>query len=73
MHEITVVRGRRSQGAYPEGRNICILGVDRPNVYLLLRRDVYTRVYTIVYPRVHNCVHTCTLSRSKYIPSDARI
>ena len=38
-----------------------------PSVYLLPRRDEYTRVYTTVYPRVHNSIHACTLPRSKYI------
>ena len=38
-----------------------------PSIYLLPRRDEYTRVYTTVYPRVHNSIHACTLPRSKYI------
>ena len=59
-HEITIVRGQGRQGAYAEDRNIRVLGVEIPSVYLLPRRDEYTRVYTTVYPRVHNCIPTCT-------------
>ena len=49
-----------SQGAYAEDRGICILAVDIPSVYLLLRRGEYTRVYTTVYLRVYNSVPACT-------------
>jgi len=55
MHEITIVRGQDCQGAYTEDRSIRVLGVEIPSVYLLPRRDEYTRVYTTVYPRVHKC------------------
>ena len=50
-----------------EDRSVYILGVEIPSVYLLPRRDEYTRVYTTVYPRVHNSIHACTQVRSKYI------
>jgi len=67
-HEITPVREQSSQGAYAEDRSICVLAVDIPSLYLLLRRGEYTRVYTTVYLRVHNCIPTCTQPRSKYVP-----
>ena len=66
-HEITTVRGQGCQGTYAEDRSIRVLGVEIPSVYLLPRRDEYTRVYTTVYPRVHNSIHACTLHRSKYL------
>ena len=44
-----------------------------PSIYLLPRRDEYTRVYTTVYPRVHNSIHACTQVRSKYILCRARL
>ena len=66
-HEITTVRGQGRQGRYTEDRSIRVLGVEIPSVYLLPRRDEYTRVYTTVYPRVHNSIHACTLPCSKYI------
>ena len=44
-----------------------------PSIYLLPKRDEYTRVYTIVYPRVHNSIHACTQVRSKYILCRARL
>ena len=72
-HKITIVRGQGRQGAYAEGRCIRVLGVEIPSVYLLPRRDEYTRVYTIVYPRVHNCIHACIQVRSKYLLSRARL
>ena len=62
-----MVREQGRQGAYAEDRSIRVLGVEIPSVYLLPRRDEYTRVYTTVYPRVHNCIHACTLPRSKYV------
>ena len=65
------MRGR--QGAYTEDRSIRVLGVEIPSVYLLPRRDEYTRVYTIVYPRVHNSIHACTQVRSKYLLCRARL
>ena len=55
MHEITIVRGQGHQGIYVEDRSIRVLGVETPCVYLLPRRDEYTRVYTTVYTRVHKC------------------
>ena len=72
-HEITLVRGQSSQGAYSEDRGICILAVSIPSVYLLLRRGEYTRVYTTVYLRVYNCIPTCTQPRSKYGPVGSHI
>ncbi len=63
-HEITIVRGQGRGGAYAEDRSIRVLGVEPPSVYLLPRRDEYTRVYTSVYPRVHNSIHKCALSIS---------
>ena len=67
-HEITIVRGQGREGrVYAEDRSIRVLGVENPSLYLLPRRDEYTRVYTTVYPRVHNCVHACTQVRSKYL------
>ena len=71
-HEITIVRGQGRGGVYAEDRSIRVLGVEIPSVYLLPRRDEYTRVYTTVYPRVHNSIHACTLPRSKYILCRAR-
>ena len=68
-----MVREQGRQGAYAEDRSIRVLGVEIPSVYLLPRRDEYTRVYTTVYPRVHNSIHACTLPRSKYILSRARL
>ena len=50
-----------------EDRSVYILGVELPSIYLLPRRDEYTRVYTTVYPRVHNSIHVGTQVRSKYI------
>ena len=73
MHEITIVRGQGRQGAYTEDRSIRVLGVEIPNVYLLPRREEYTRVYTTVYPRVHNSIHACTQVRSKYLLCRARL
>ena len=73
MHEITIVRGQDCQGAYTEDGSIRVLGVEIPSVYLLPRRDEYTRVYTTVYPRVHYCIHACTQVRSKYILCRARL
>ena len=70
-HEITTVRGQGREGVYTEDRSIRVLGVEIPSVYLIPRRDEYTRVYTTVYPRVHNSIHACTLPRSKYLPSRA--
>ena len=64
---ITIVRGQGREGVCVEDRSIYVLGVEIPSVYLLPRRDEYTRVYTTVYPRVHNSIHACTLPRSKYI------
>ena len=72
-HEITIVRGQGRGGAYAEDRSIRVLGVEIPIVYLLPRRDEYTRVYTTVYPRVHNSIHACTQVRSKYILCRARL
>ena len=72
-HEITIVRGQGRQGAYAEDRSIRVLAVDIPSLYLLPRRDEYTRVYTTVYPRVHNCIHACTQVRSKYLLCRARL
>ena len=72
-HEITIVRGQGRGGVYAEDRSIRVLGVEIPSVYLLPRRDEYTRVYTTVYPRVHNSIHACTLPRSKYILCRARL
>ena len=72
-HEITIERGQGRQGAYAEDRNIRVLGIEIPRVYLLPRRDEYTHVYTTVYPRVHNCIHACTQVRSKYLLSRARL
>ena len=54
-HEITIVRGQGREGVYAEDRSIRVLGVEIPSVYLLPRRDEYTRVYTTVYTRVHKC------------------
>ena len=54
-HEITIVRGEGRGGVYAEDRCIRVLGVEIPIVYLLPRRDEYTRVYTTVYTRVHKC------------------
>ena len=65
--EIAIVRGQGREGVYAEDRSIRVLGVEIPSIYLLPRRDEYTRVYTTVYPRVHNSIHACTLPRSKYI------
>ena len=65
------VQGR--QEAYAEDRSIRVLGVEIPSVYLLPRRDEYTRVYTTVYPRVHYCIHVCTQVRSKYRLCRARL
>ncbi len=62
-----MVREQGRQGAYAEDRSIRVLGVEIPSVYLLPRRDEYTRVYTTVYPRVHNSIHACTQVRSKYL------
>ena len=73
MHEITIVRGQGHQGIYVEDRSIRVLGVETPCVYLLPRRDEYTRVYTTVYPRVHNCIHACTQVCSKYLLCRARL
>ena len=72
-HEITIVREQGRQGAYAEGRSIYVLDLEIPSVYLLPRRDEYTRVYTTVYPRVHYCIHACTQVRSKYLLSRARL
>ena len=72
-HEITPVREQSSQGAYAEDRGICVLAVDIPSLYLLLRRGEYTRVYTTVYLRVHNCIPTCTQPCSKYVPRIALV
>ena len=72
-HEIAIVRGQGREGVYAEDRSPRILGVKIPSVYLLPRRDEYTRVYTTVYPRVHNSIHACTLPRSKYILCRARL
>nr|DAX35913.1 MAG TPA: hypothetical protein [Caudoviricetes sp.] len=72
-HEITIERGQSSQGAYAEDRGICVLAVDIPSLYLLLRRGEYTRVYTTVYLRVHNCIPTCTQPCSKYVPRIALV
>ena len=58
---------------YIEDRSIRVLGVEIPSVYLLPRRDEYTRVYTTVYPRVHNSIHACIQHRSKYILCRARL
>ena len=52
-HEITIVRGQGREGGYAEDRSIRVLGVENLSVYLLPRRDEYTRVYTTVYTRVH--------------------
>ena len=41
-----MVREQGRQGAYAEDRSICVLGIEIPSVYLLPRRDEYTRVYT---------------------------
>ena len=68
-----MVREQGRQGAYAEDRSIRVLGVEIPSIYLLPRRDEYTRVYTTVYPRVHNCIHACTLPRSKYLLCRARL
>ena len=57
----------------PKIEVIRVLGVEIPSVYLLPRRDEYTRVYTSVYPRVHNCIHACTQVRSKYLLCRARL
>ena len=65
--------GLGSRGAYTQGGSICIPGVGLPDIYLLSRREKYTRVYTFVYPRVHNSIHACTQVRSKYILSRARL
>ena len=67
------MRGQGREGVYAEDRSIRVLGVEIPSVYLLPRRDEYTRVYTTVYPRVHNCIHACTQVRSKYILCRARL
>ena len=67
MYEITIVRGQGREGVYAEDRSIRVLGVEIPSIYLLPRRDEYTRVYTTVYPRVHNSIHACTQVRSKYL------
>ena len=67
------MRGQGRQGEYAEDGSIRVLGVDIPSVYLLPRRDEYTRVYTTVYPRVHNSIHACTQMRSKYLLSWARL
>ena len=67
------MRGQGRQGAYAEDRSIRVLGVEIPSVYLLPRRDEYTRVYTTVYPRVHNSIHACTQVRSKYLLCRARL
>ncbi len=72
-HKITIVRGQGREGVYAEDRSIRVLGVENPSVYLLPRRDEYTRVYTTVYPRVHNSIHACTQVRSKYILCRARL
>jgi len=72
-HEITIVRGQGREGVYTEDRSIRVLGVEIPSVYLIPRRDEYTRVYTTVYPRVHNSIHVCTLPRSKYLLCRARL
>ena len=72
-HEITIVRGQGREGVYAEDRSIRVLGVEIPSVYLLPRRDEYTRVYTTVYPRVHYCIHACTQVRSKYLLSRALV
>ena len=72
-HEITTVQGQGCQGIYAEDRSIRVLGVEIPSVYLLPRRDEYTRVYTTVYPRVHYCIHACTQVRSKYLLCRARL
>ena len=66
-YEIPPVREQGRQEAYVGDRNIRVLAVDVPSLYLLPRRGEYTRVYTTVYPRVHNCIHACTLPRSKYV------
>ena len=60
-------------GVYAEDGSIRVLGVEIPSVYLLPRRDEYTRVYTIVYPRVHNSIHACTQVCSKYLLCRARL
>gem|GEM_PF-971868 len=47
---------------------VCLfLEVVLPYLYLLLRREMCTRVYTFVYTWVYNSVHACTLLRSKYV------
>ena len=43
------------------------LGLVFPYLYLLLRREMCTRVYTIVYTWVYNGIHACTQLRSKYV------
>ena len=63
--------GLGSRGAYTQGGSICIPGVGLPDIYLLPRREKYTRVYTFVYPRVHNSVQACTQHRSRYVPARA--
>ena len=72
-HEIAIVQGQGREGVYAEDRSIRVLGVEIPSIYLLPRRDEYTRVYTTVYPRVHYCIHACTQVRSKYLLSRARL
>ena len=71
QYEIIRSRGSSGRGAYTQDRSLCTLGVYLPSIYLLPRREKYTRVYTVVYPRVHNCIHACTLPRSQYVPSRA--
>ena len=65
--------GLGSRGAYTQGGSICIPGVGLPDIYLLPRREKYTRVYTFVYPRVHNSVQACTQHRSRYVPCRALV
>ena len=59
-YDITSGLGQSSRGASTEDRNISILGIDYPRIYLLSRRKsvhvcipLCTHVYTIVYTRVH--------------------
>ena len=52
-YEIPPVREQGRQEAYVGDRNIRVLAVDVPSLYLLPRRGEYTPVYTTVYTRVH--------------------
>jgi len=72
-YDTTSGLGPSNRGACTEDRNISILGIDYPRIYLLSRREKCTRVYTSVYPRVYNSVHACTHLRSKYVRSRALI